>query len=227
MLYLPSFLPFFPYHSPVEKRRYLQLANILILLSLVLAVLSSLTLYLSLSIVTAVSAPHEGETEPIFPATLRPDMSSFSRELEHPGDVNWRFKVPDGRSVTFVDGRCGPQTFTAGEHFGDFVVWSASLQMPSYELAVVVDDGCTKITEVVRGEDLLMSTARQLLLYEALNICPVPSFYHCPLVRDAAGKRMAKRDRDDATLRGLREAGWSPERIREEHFRFDNTSMYC
>jgi len=86
----------------------------------------------------------------------------------------------------------------------------------SYELAVVVDDSDMKVTEVVRGGDLLLSTARQMLLYEALSL-PMPTFFHCDLVRDESGKRMAKRD-GSMTLRGLRDAGYTPERIRAEFF---------
>lgn len=131
--------------------------------------------------------------------------------------------MPDGRSVCFHDQYCGPQQFVAGKDFGDFVVWSSSLKMPSYELAVVVDDIEMGITEVVRGEDLLLSTARQILLYEALDRV-IPIFFHCPLMRDTEGRRMAKRDRDcSTTLRGLRDAGWAPEKIREELFTFTCT----
>jgi glutamyl-tRNA synthetase len=92
--------------------------------------------------------------------------------------------------------------------------------MPSYELAVVVDDAEMGITEVVRGGDLLLSTARQILLYEALGQM-VPIFFHCPLMRDTEGRRMAKRDRDGSTtISGLRDAGWTPAKIREELFTF-------
>jgi glutamyl-tRNA synthetase len=121
--------------------------------------------------------------------------------------VNWRFRVPDGESISFIDGRCGPQAFIAGKDFGDFVVWRHD-QTPSYQLAVVVDDAAMRITEVVRGEDLLKSTARQLLLYRALGLA-APAFYHCPLITDAAGTRLAKRH-DALSLRRLREAGWVP-----------------
>jgi glutamyl-tRNA synthetase len=71
----------------------------------------------------------------------------------------WRFRVPDGETVRFVDARRGPQAFTAGADFGDFVVWRKD-DVPAYELAVVADDVAMGVTEVVRGEDLLRSTAR-------------------------------------------------------------------
>ena len=83
--------------------------------------------------------------------------------------------------------------------------------MPAYQLAVVVDDAAMGITEVVRGEDLLLSTARQLLLYRALDLNP-PNFYHCPLMNDENGQRLAKRH-DALSLRALRESGHKPEEL--------------
>ena len=83
--------------------------------------------------------------------------------------------------------------------------------MPSYQLSVVVDDAAMQVTEVVRGADLLLSTARQLLLYRALG-WPAPAFYHCPLMTDEAGVRLAKRH-DALSLRALREQGLSPEMV--------------
>ena len=112
--------------------------------------------------------------------------------------------MPDGEEISFVDGFFGSQQFQAGRDFGDFVVWRRD-DVPSYQLAVVVDDAAMKITEVVRGADLLLSTARQLLLYRALELTP-PAFYHCPLVTDGAGARLAKRH-DALSLRSLRARG--------------------
>ncbi len=156
----------------------------------------------------ALSAPHEGEGEVIFPPHLRPtDWST----VDEPGTTNWRFRVPDGETITFTDQALGPQTFTAGKDFGDFIVWRRD-GFPSYELAVVADDHAMAITEVVRGEDLLLSTAKQLLLYRSLG-WPSPSFYHCLLVRDASGKRLAKRD-GSRSLRSLRHQGYTPDVIR-------------
>ena len=85
--------------------------------------------------------------------------------------------------------------------------------MPSYQLACVVDDHAMKITEVVRGADLLMSTARQILLYRALNWA-APAFYHCELVRDKNGQRLAKRH-DSLSLRALRQSGVTAEALRK------------
>jgi glutamyl-tRNA synthetase len=122
--------------------------------------------------------------------------------------ISWRFRVPDGDPIAFVDGYYGPQEFVAGRDFGDFVVWRHD-ESPSYQLAVVVDDATMRISEVVRGADLLRSTARQLLLYRALGLT-APRFFHCPLVTDASGQRLAKRH-DALSLRTLRTQGVRPE----------------
>ncbi len=163
-------------------------------------------------IAEALVAPHDepGENEPIFPPALRPEALSRPMPAE-PGDVNWRFRVPDGEVITFVDGRHGPVSRTAGVDFGDFLIWRKD-GYPSYELAVVQDDHAMKITEVVRGDDLLTSTARQLLLYRTLGWQP-PTFYHCELVRDAEGRRLAKRT-EAVSLARLREEGRNPEELR-------------
>jgi glutamyl/glutaminyl-tRNA synthetase len=167
----------------------------------------------------SISAPHEEgniSAEPLFPVCLRLPESEIPKDLTHPGKHNWRFRVPDGRNLSFLDLKCGQQNFIAGIDFGDFLVWRAD-GFPSYELAVVVDDFSMGITEVVRGEDLMLSTGRQLLLYEALGWADhIPSFFHCPLVRDEKGLRMAKRASPMATLSQLRADGWTPERIRNE-----------
>jgi len=145
--------------------------------------------------------------EPIFPVSLRPASRPRARE---PGPVAWRFRVPDGRVIQFEDARCGTIRLTAGVDFGDFVVWRRDA-LPAYELAVVADDHAMEIEEVVRGEDLLISTARQLLLYEALGWTP-PAWCHTPLVCDAAGNRLAKRS-GGLAIRDLRAAGKTPAEV--------------
>jgi glutamyl/glutaminyl-tRNA synthetase len=174
----------------------------------------------------ALRAPHQGDDEPVYPGTCRPradpvggtKASALSTGnqaggiVTSGGKVNWRFRVPDGEAITFVDGALGPQTFRAGDDFGDFVVWRHD-GIPSYQLAVTVDDAAMQITEVVRGSDLLVSTARQLLLYGALS-CVAPKFHHCALVTDAQGIRLAKRH-DALSLRALREQGLTPVELRE------------
>ncbi len=159
----------------------------------------------------ALNAPHAAEDEPIYPGTCR-DREFTAAELEG-RQVNWRFRVPDSRKVSFNDGRSGAHSFEAGRDFGDFVVWRHD-KLPSYQLAVVVDDSEMRITEVVRGEDLLRSTARQLLLYEAFKLT-APAYYHCPLVVDTSGRRLAKRY-DSLSLRQLRALGQTPEELRAQ-----------
>jgi glutamyl-tRNA synthetase len=155
----------------------------------------------------ATQAPHEGNDEPVYNGRCR-----ASRSLaKDPVGVNWRFRVPDGSVVRFEDGQQGSQAFEAGKDFGDFVVWRRD-DVPAYQLAVVADDAAMGITEVVRGADLLRSTARQILIYEALEIRP-PVFFHCDLVTDKAGVRLAKRH-DALSLRALRQSGVSPEQVR-------------
>lgn len=167
-------------------------------------------------VLRALQAPHASDEGPIYPGTCRPDSKSrIPQDAGEPlvrSGFNWRFRAPDGETIEFVDGFYGRQRFVAGKDFGDFVVWRHD-GMPSYQLSVVVDDAAMRITEVVRGADLLLSTARQLLLYRALGYSP-PSFYHCPLVNDEAGIRLAKRH-DSLSLRTLRQQGVTPEMVRE------------
>ena len=154
----------------------------------------------------ASAAPHAADDdEPHYPGTCRPNSHSALRTPN--SAFSWRFLVPDGEPISFTDANFGPQQFIAGRDFGDFVVWRPD-GVPSYQLAVVVDDAAMQITEVVRGEDLLKSTARQLLLYRALSLTP-PAFYHCPLLTDETGARLAKRH-DALSLRELREARRRP-----------------
>jgi len=150
----------------------------------------------------------EQDGEPIFPQAWRDELPADATE---PGAVNWRFRTPDGEQITFDDLHCSKQRFVAGHDFGDFLVWRRD-GVPAYELAVVVDDIAMGVTEVVRGADLLRSTARQLLVYRALAAAP-PAFFHCELVRDANGQRLAKRSQSES-LRALREQGVAPADIR-------------
>ena len=149
-------------------------------------------------------------------AELRPQaaeaaVSTCAVEHSEPAGVNWRFRVPDGEEIIFTDLHLGPQRMTAGRDFGDFIVWRRD-DVPAYQLAVVVDDAAMGITEVVRGADLLKSTARQILLFRALGLA-VPDYYHCDLVRDENGVRLAKRH-DSLSIRKLREMGWTADQVR-------------
>jgi glutamyl/glutaminyl-tRNA synthetase len=182
----------------------------------------------------AAGAPNEGDDEPVYPGTCReksslepkPDVKGRSERPGNedarlrravrtnasvPTEANWRFRVPDGEEICFNDLHLGRQAFVAGRDFGDFIVWRRD-DVPAYQLAVVVDDAAMQITEVVRGADLLKSTARQILLYRALGLA-IPDHYHCDLVRDEAGVRLAKRH-DSVSIRNLREMGWTREQVR-------------
>src|SRR5579871_4341215 len=154
-------------------------------------------------------APHEDvDDEPVYDGRCRPVGDALSRSLV-PG-MNYRFRVPDGEAVRFVDGNMGPQSFTAGVDFGDFLVWRRD-GLPSYQLACVADDAAMRITEVVRGADLLKSTARQILLNRALGNSD-PRWFHCQLSLDDQGRRLAKRH-DALSIRELRRQGISPDDI--------------
>ena len=174
-------------------------------------------------VAAASLAPHDENEEPIYPGTCRPSQKSgrdqptsdygAAGELVPPEpreDVNWRFRVPDGEEIGFIDGRLGERRAVAGRDFGDFIVWRRD-DVPAYQLAVTVDDAAMRISEVVRGEDLLTSTFRQLLIYRALQVKP-PTFYHTALVTDASGKRLAKRD-ESLSLRALRASGMKPDKL--------------
>jgi glutamyl/glutaminyl-tRNA synthetase len=157
----------------------------------------------------ATTAPHAEGDEPIYPGTCHQNRESeiVNRKF------SWRFRVPDGETISFIDGNCGEQKFTAGKDFGDFVIWRHD-DVPAYQLACVVDDAAMEISEVVRGADLLASTARQILLYRALGLTP-SKFFHCALMLDEKGGRLAKRH-DALSLRKFRELGETPESLRQK-----------
>jgi glutamyl-tRNA synthetase len=154
-------------------------------------------------------APHEGDEGPMYPGTCRPAAALHPR-IDSPVGRNWRFRVPDGAVVEFDDLHFGPQRMVAGQDFGDFPVWRRD-GVPAYQLAVVADDIAMGITEVVRGADLLLSTARQILIYRALGQAP-PQWFHCGLVLDERGERLAKRH-DGLSIRALRQQGKLPREL--------------
>jgi glutamyl-tRNA synthetase len=193
---------------------------------------------LAQSIAQSIAAPHDEDDEPIYNGRCRPQPNRFS-SVRHPdpeqrepegsalpqlphkfsAHTNYRFRVPGNEPVTFTDLCAGPQSFTPGIDFGDFLIWRKALQqhpgdagLPSYQLACVVDDAAMNITEVVRGRDLLKSTARQILLQRALAL-PTPDYFHCDLMRDEHGVRLAKRH-DALSLRALREQGLTSAEVR-------------
>jgi glutamyl-tRNA synthetase len=173
----------------------------------------------------AMSAPHESTSplavadEPPYPGTCRPENLSAeerARRASWPrGQHNWRFRVQAGEALSFTDGYFGEQTIITGPELSDFLVWRKD-DFPSYQLSCVIDDAAMRITEVVRGADLLRSTFRQLLLYRALGWA-APAFYHCPLMVNQFGVRLAKRH-DALSLRTLRAEGRTPEDLRR-HWR--------
>ncbi len=195
--------PFAPYSQSERRGRYLQAWRTLRDAGFIYPCACSRK-----DLAQSASAPNDADDEPIYPGRCRgrTDATQFGQ----PAGVNWRFRVPDDEPIRFADLHFGPQAFRAGQDFGDFLVWRRD-DVPAYQLAVVVDDAEMDITEVVRGADLLKSTARQLLLYRALGWSS-PEFYHCDLLRDEAGMRLAKRH-DALSLRYLRESGLSPGQV--------------
>jgi glutamyl-tRNA synthetase len=158
-------------------------------------------------VVQAASAPHDGQEGPAYPGTCaHRTVADAARLGGRP--FAWRFRVR--HSPTFKDDFRGPIQFPGKTLGGDFVVWKSD-GTPAYQLAVVVDDAEMNVTEVVRGDDLIPSTPRQLLLYEALDMAP-PRFVHVPLVVGPDGRRLAKRH-GDTRLAALRDAGVRPEAL--------------
>ncbi len=161
-------------------------------------------------IARAASAPH-GDEGPRYPGTCRHLTQAQRREHEeHNRRPSLRFRVDDERVVSFTDLLVGPVEQQVQQAIGDFIVCRSD-GIFAYQFAVVVDDALMRINQVVRGADLLQSTARQILLYEALGF-PIPAFAHVPLLLDEHGKRFSKRTQS-AGLEPLRAAGATPARI--------------
>ena len=159
----------------------------------------------------ALSAPHAGEHELRYPGTCRPPAPiPADSALLGSAELAWRLRVPPG-PVEFADAVAGPQCVDVQEEVGDFLV-ATKAGLPSYQLAVVVDDAAQGITQVVRGDDLLSSTARQLHLYRECGLTPPRSYWHLPLVVGPDGRRLAKRH-GDSRVAYFKERGTPPERI--------------
>jgi glutamyl-tRNA synthetase len=150
----------------------------------------------------AVRAPQRGATELRYPGTCRTRLPSSGSRGDAADRSALRFAVPPG-PLGFVDGIAGPQSFDVSAEIGDFLI-SSRTGVPSYQLAVVVDDAEQGVNEVFRGDDLLSSTPRQILLQQALGLAQ-PAWFHVPLVLDAQGRRLAKRA-DDLGLETFRAA---------------------
>ena len=159
----------------------------------------------------AASAPHDeraaGGGVSVYPGTCGSRRAADAAALR--GPFSWRFRLPQD-PFAYEDGFHGTVQVNLKASGGDFVVWK-SAGTPAYQLAVVVDDAAQGVTEVVRGDDLIPSTPRQLLLYEALGLRP-PRFVHLPLVVGPDGRRLAKRH-GDTRLSALRTAGVATEAL--------------
>jgi glutamyl-tRNA synthetase len=163
----------------------------------------------------AASAPHAEHEGLAYPGTCAGRRVADAAGLED-RPYAWRFRVKP-ETIDFVDRFRGLTQVQPHGVGGDFVVWKSPVASvfqsatPAYQLAVVVDDAAQQVTEVIRGDDLVSSTPRQLLLYEALGLGP-PSFAHVPLVVGPDGRRLAKRH-GDTRLASLRQAGVRPEAL--------------
>jgi len=154
----------------------------------------------------AASAPHAEHEGAVYPGTCAGRRSAAAAELgQQP--YTWRCRA-DLLVCQFEDAFRGPTQVDPVLCGGDFVVWK-SARTPAYQLAVVVDDAAQGITDVIRGDDLIPSTPRQLLLYDCLGL-PAPRFAHVPLVVGPDGRRLAKRH-GDTRLSTLRGSGVRPE----------------
>jgi len=159
----------------------------------------------------SLSAPHAGDHEHRYPGTCRPqDPTSVAPPTFIEDDVAWRIRVEAG-VTRFADEFAPPQQHDVQNTVGDFLVRTKG-GLPSYQLAVVVDDARQGIDQVVRGDDLLRSTARQIFLYQCLGLGPLPTYTHLPLVLGEDGRRLAKRH-GDTRLTYYREQGTTAKRV--------------
>jgi glutamyl-tRNA synthetase len=162
----------------------------------------------------AASAPHAEDGATIYPGTCRDRFASIAEARKACGnEPALRFRVSD-QSLPWTDEFAGVQEYDAARELGDFVIAKAD-GTPAYQLAVVVDDADMDVTHIVRGDDLLDSTPRQILLYRALGLeRRIPRYHHLPLVVGPDGRRLAKRH-GDTRLAHYRETGVAPSRILE------------
>lgn len=140
--------------------------------------------------IMATQAPHESDGRVVYKGTCRPEV--IPAPYLHSAGAAVRIAVPD-MDIAFVDRVKGAQKVNLARHCGDFVLRRGDGAW-SYQLAVVADDALMGITEVVRGDDLLLSAAQQIYLYNLLGY-PAPEFAHVPLVCNDAGVRLSKRDK--------------------------------
>ena len=160
-----------------------------------------------------LSAPHGDEHELRYPGTCRPRRSDNSPKFKlTDADFSqaWRLVVPDG-AIGVCDQFCGHREFDVQQTIGDFLIWTKQ-GLPSYQLAVVVDDARQGIDQVIRGDDLLSSAARQQILYDRLELGTYPAYTHLPLVVGLDGRRLAKRH-GDSRISKYRQKGVSATRV--------------
>lgn len=160
-------------------------------------------------VAAAASAPHAGQEGPIYPGTCTGRSAADAAGLTVPYCWRWR-TAGQGRPRTFRDAVAGPQHCDLARELGDFVVCKHD-GTPSYQLAVVLDDHAMGVTEVLRGDDLIPSTFRQLAIYDFFG-WPAPSYAHIPLVVGPDGRRLAKRH-GDTRISILRDQGHGPDRL--------------
>jgi len=158
----------------------------------------------------AASAPHGSDRNNIYPGYCR-NLTMAQRQFKEASGRRpaLRLMVPDC-TIAFIDGLYGLVRQNLRQECGDFIL-QRSDGVHAYQLAVVVDDAAMGITHVLRGNDLLDSTPRQLLLYELLELTP-PAFIHVPLLYGTDGHRLSKRQKD-LTIASLRARGCSPYKI--------------
>jgi glutamyl-tRNA synthetase len=161
---------------------------------------------------TAASAPHAEDGSTIYPGTCRGRFKTIADAEKASGRApSIRFAVPN-KTISWIDAFAGPQQYDVARQLGDFVIAKAD-GTPAYQLAVVVDDAAANVTHVVRGNDLLDSTPRQMLLYDALGASEkIPTYCHLPLVVGGDGRRLAKRH-GDTRLSFYRECGIQATRV--------------
>ena len=167
-----------------------------------------MTCFCSRSQLHAASAPHRSDGQVVYAGTCRSLTPAEIAERAKTRAPAWRVRVPD-EVIAFEDGHMGPCAENLARDCGDFYLRRAD-GVFAYQLAVVVDDALMGVNEVVRGSDLLSSTARQLWLYRELGL-RAPQFYHLPLLLASDGRRLSKRD-GDQSLEHLR-TRYSPEEI--------------
>ena len=156
----------------------------------------------------AADAPHRSDGQVVYAGTCRNLTPEQVAERSRRRPPAWRVKVPD-ETIGFTDGHLGYYQENLARDCGDFYLRRAD-GVFAYQLAVVVDDALMGVTQVVRGEDLLSSTPRQLWLYRTLGL-PAPEFFHMPLLLAPDGRRLSKRDGDES-LENL-QAKYTPEEI--------------